>query len=229
MKLSNKQLASAIALVCLVSTIAVAYALGGLDPDFLRDRVRQAGIWAPVIYILVYAVATLLILPSTALNLAGGALFGPWWGTLWTSGAAILAAAIAFGIARTIGREAISRRLAGRWQALDAEIAGGGTFYMFAIRLMPVIPYGLVNFAAGLTAISWRSYAVGTCLGTVPGILPFVFLGSTGLQAMQTGELLPVLGAIAAIGVLVLGATVYRRRRRPICVPSSPSHHDPNL
>lgn len=214
MKLSSKQVFSITIAFCLVSAIAAAYWLGGLDPDFVRQQVRQAGIWAPVIYMAIYAVATMLILPSTALNLAGGALFGPWWGTLWTSGAALIAAILAFGLARTIGREAISQRLAARWQALDADIASGGTFYIFAIRLMPIIPYGLVNFAAGLTGISWRSYVVGTGLGTVPGILPFVVLGSTGLQALHTGDVVPVLGALAAIGALLLGAAIYRKQRR---------------
>jgi uncharacterized membrane protein YdjX (TVP38/TMEM64 family) len=76
---------------------------------------------------------------------------------------------------------------------MDAEMRQGGLFYMFAIRLLPIIPYGLVNFAAGLTSIRFRDYLIGTILGTVPGVLPFVMLGSSGLQAMRTGDILPLL------------------------------------
>jgi uncharacterized membrane protein YdjX (TVP38/TMEM64 family) len=199
--------------VCLIATGIVGYFLGGIDPNLIQFWLKTAGIWAPVIYILIYVVATILILPSTALNLTGGAIFGPWMGTFWTSIGAIIAAIAAFFFARTIGREMVSQRLAGRWQAIDAEVQQGGIFYMFAIRLMPIMPYGLVNFAAGLTSISFKDYLIGTTLGTVPGILPFVMLGSSGLKAIRTGDVLPLVSALALIGMLVGGSTWYRRRR----------------
>ena len=87
-------------------------------------------------------------------------------------------------------------------------------WYLFAIRLLPIIPYGLVNIAAGLSGISSGDYLLGTALGTVPGIFPIVWLGSAGVQALETGELLPLFGALSLIGLLMLGATIYQRRRR---------------
>lgn len=203
----------AIVIICLVATGLAVYLLGGINQNQLQDWLKQSGIWAPIIYIGLYTVATVLVLPSTALNLTGGAIFGPWLGTLWTSIAAIIAAVVAFAFTRTAGRELVAQKLAGRWQAMDAEMQQGGLFYMFAIRLLPIIPYGLVNFAAGLTSISFRDYLLGTILGTVPGILPFVLLGSSGLQALRTGDVLPLMGALCLTGMLVGGATWYRRRR----------------
>lgn len=203
-----------ITVFCIVVTGLAVYLLGGIDPKQLQVWLDRAGIWAPLIYIVLYTVATILVLPSTALNLTGGAIFGPWLGTLWTSIAAIIAAVVAFAFTRTVGRDVIAHRLAGRWQAMDAEISQGGLFYMFAIRLLPIIPYGLVNFAAGLTSIRFRDYLLGTVLGTVPGILPFVMLGSSGLQAMRTGNILPLMGSLGLIGLLIGGATWYRRRRQ---------------
>ncbi|MFB2937521.1 TVP38/TMEM64 family protein [Aerosakkonemataceae cyanobacterium BLCC-F154] len=200
-------------IICLVATGLAIYLLGGINPNQLQLWLKEAGIWAPVIYIVIYTIATILVMPSTALNLTGGAIFGPWLGTLWTSIGAIVAAVVAFIFARTSGREFVARRLAGKWQAMDAEMQQGGLFYMFAIRLLPIIPYGLVNFAAGLTSIKFRDYLLGTILGTVPGILPFVLLGSSGLQAIRTGDILPLIGALALTGILVAGATWYRRRR----------------
>lgn len=202
-----------IALVCLVATALAVYLLGGINPAVLQVWLKQAGIWAPIIYIVLYTLATVLVLPSTALNLTGGAIFGPWLGTLWTSTGAIVAAVVAFVFARTAGREFVAQKLSGRWQAMDAEVRQGGLFYMFAIRLLPIIPYGLVNFAAGLTSIRFRDYLLGTILGTVPGVLPFVLLGSSGLQALRTGDVLPLMGALGLTGMLVGGATWYRRRR----------------
>ncbi|OUL24306.1 TVP38/TMEM64 family protein [Nostoc sp. 106C] len=199
--------------VCLVATGLTAYFLGGINPDLIQLWLKKSGIWAPVTYVAIYVVATILVLPSTALNLTGGAIFGPWLGTFWTSVAAIVAAIASFIFARTVGHEAVSRRLAGRWQAIDAEVRQGGVFYMFAIRLVPIMPYGLVNFAAGLTTVSFKDYLIGTILGTVPSVLPFVLLGSSGLKAIRTGEVMPLIGALALLGMLVAGSTWYRRRR----------------
>lgn len=204
---------SLLMLVCVISTGVAVYLLGGIAPELMESWLKAAGIWSPVIYIVVYVIATILILPSTALNLTGGAIFGLWMGTLWTSLGAIIAAIAAFALARTVGYEVVSQRLAGRWQAIDAEVQQGAIFYMFAIRLMPILPYGLVNFAAGLTSISFKDYLIGTTLGTVPGIMPFVLLGSSGLKAIRTGEILPLLTALALIGMLVGVSTWYRRRR----------------
>lgn len=199
---------------CIAVTALAVYILGGIDTAQLQVSLNQLGIWTPIIYIVLYTVATLLILPSTALNLTSGAIFGIWLGTLWTSIAAIIAAIVAFAFTRTVGREMIASKLAGRWQAIDAEMSQGGLFYVFAIRLLPLIPYGLVNFAAGLTSIRFRDYFLGTILGTVPGVLPFVMLGSSGLQALKTGDYLPLMGALGLTGLLVGGSTWYRRRRK---------------
>lgn len=198
---------------CIVVTAIGVYLIGGIDQQQLQAWLKQMGIWAPIIYIVLYTVGTILILPSTPLNLSGGALFGVWMGTLWTTVAAILAAVVAFAFTRTIGREFIAQKLAGRWEAIDAEMRQGGLFYMFAIRLLPIIPYGIVNFAAGLTSIRFRDYFIGTMLGTVPGILPFVMMGS-GLTALSSGNVYPLVFALALIGALVGVATWYRRRRQ---------------
>ena len=199
---------------CLVITGLAVYLLGGIDPKQLQIWLHHAGIWAPIIYIAIYTIATVLVLPSTVLNLTGGAIFGLWLGTVWTSIAAIIAAVVAFAFTRTVGRDWIARKLSGRWQAMDAEMHQGGLFYMFAIRLLPIIPYGLVNFAAGLTSIRFRDYLLGTMLGTVPGVLPFVMLGSSGLRALGTGDVRPLMGALGLTGMLVGTATWYRRRRQ---------------
>ena len=208
----NKRNILIIFLFCLVTTVAGVYLLGGVKPAQIKAFLESLGGWAPIIYILLYIVGTLFLLPSTPLNLAGGALFGVFWGTLWTSIGAILAAIISFTFTRTIGREYISRRFAGRWETLNAELYHGGLFYMFALRLLPLIPYGLVNFAAGLTSIKFKDYLIGTILGTIPGILPFIMMGA-GLNELHSGNLVPLVSGLGLVGVLVGVATWYRRRR----------------
>ena len=89
----------------------------------------------------------------------------------------------------------------------------GGLFYIFAIRLMPIIPYGIVNFAAGLTSMRFRDYFLGTTVGTLPGILPIVMMGA-GFQSLSEGDIMPLLFALMLTGILVGGGTWYSRRRR---------------
>lgn len=201
-----------LAIICIVATGGVIYLLGGIESVQIQAWLKSGGIWSPIIYIALYVMATVFILPSTVLNLTGGAVFGAVWGTLWTSLAAVIAAIVAFTFTRTVGREIVAKRLSGSWQAMDAEVRQGGLFYMFAIRLVPIMPYGLVNFAAGLTSISFKDYVLGTTIGTVPSVLPFVLLGSSGLKALHTGDVLPLVGALALTGILVGGSTWYRRR-----------------
>lgn len=200
---------------CLVVTAGALFYIGKINVVQLQSGLQQMGLWAPIGFVVAYVAATLLILPSTALNLIGGALFGPWLGTLWTSLGAIIAAVIAFWFARTVGRDWVQRWLAGRWLALDAEIQTNGLFYIFAIRLLPLIPYGIVSLVAGLTSLRFRDYSIGTLLGTVLGLFPFVWIGSSGIQAAQTGNLLPLLTACSLTALLIGFSVWYRRRRRP--------------
>ena len=209
--MKSKTIILAIGLFCIIATVIGIVLLSGIDRSQLQLWLQQMGMWAPVLYILIYSIATICILPSTPLNLTGGAIFGAVWGTVWTSIAAILAAILAFGFSRTIGRSLVERKLAGKWESIDREMQQGGFFYMFAIRLLPLIPYGIVNFAAGLTSIKFRDYFLGTLLGTVPGILPFVMMGA-GLTALKQGDVLPMLVGLALTGMLVGTATWYRRR-----------------
>ena len=182
-----------------------------IEQQQLEIWLEQMGFMAPLIYIVLYTIGTLLILPSTPLNLTGGAIFGIWWGTLWTTVAALVAAIAAFVFTRTVGRKLVSQKLGKRWRAMDRELSQGGFFYLLAIRLLPIIPYGIVNFGAGLTAIKFRDYAIATLLGTLPGIFPFVMLGA-GITRLSEENILPLMGAVSLIGILLGGATWYRRR-----------------
>jgi uncharacterized membrane protein YdjX (TVP38/TMEM64 family) len=209
--MKSKTIVAVVTIFCILATAIGAYLLGGIDRVELQKWLQNLGIWAPIIYIVIYSIATICILPSTPLNLSGGAIFGSFWGTVWTTIAAVVAAVLSFAFSRTIGRDLVAHKLAGKWQNIDREMHRGGFFYMFAIRLLPLIPYGIVNFAAGLTAIKFRDYFFGTLLGTVPGILPFVMMGA-GLTALKQGDVFPFLVALALTGMLIFTATWYRRR-----------------
>lgn len=200
-------------IVCLASIVLVIYLFGQINFHQLQDLLRRIGIWAPIIYISVYIIATSLLMPSTPLNVTGGAVFGLWFGLLWASGAAVIAALASFAFTRTFGREFVAKKMAGRWEAIDAEMQGGGLWYTFAVRLLPLIPHGLINYSAGLTSVRFKDYLLGTIPGTILGVLPPVLIGSSGLKAATTGDILPLVAALALTGIAVAAATLYRRHR----------------
>jgi len=185
------------------------YGLGFINIDRLRAQIGGTGWLAPFVYMVVYLAVTMLMLPSTALNLLGGALFGSIWGTIWTSLAAIFAAIASFYLSRWFARPAFERHLADRWRDMDAEIRRHGFAYMFAVRLLPILPYGLANYTAGLTSVRFRDYLIATLMGTGPGVFLFVQLGSSGTEAISGGQLLPLTLTLGAIGLLIIGATWY--------------------
>jgi uncharacterized membrane protein YdjX (TVP38/TMEM64 family) len=207
--------ASAVAAAALVSG-----RLSGLDADLLGAALDRAGAWAPALFVLCYALATSLLLPATPLNLLAGAAFGPFLGTLLTSSGALAGAVVNFALARSVGRGVAAARLSGRWPSLSNELRRGGAWYVFAMRLLPIIPYGVVSYAAGVSPIRFRDYFWSSLPGTVLGILPFVLIGSSGVKVLKQGSVLPLAAALCAAGVLVLAARLYRRSRIGLAEPT---------
>lgn len=200
-------------LICLLLTAGALYVFGGLNVDKLQGVIKRSGSVGPLVFILIYVCATMLILPSTALNLLGGALFGPFFGVLWTTTGSIISAVISYAFTRTSGGRVVAARMQKRWPFIEKEITRGGRYYIFAMRLLPIFPYGLISYASGLTSLRFRDYLVGTIPGTILGILPIVLIGSSGVRVMKTGDALPLMLALGATGLLVVIATRYRNQR----------------
>jgi uncharacterized membrane protein YdjX (TVP38/TMEM64 family) len=209
-----KRLALLLLFICSLLAIVSLHLVNGLERDQIQLMLERAGVWAPLLYVILYVALTVFLLPSTPLNLAGGFIFGPWLGTFWTTIGALIAAIFSFIFARTVGYKIVEKKLAGYWQRVDAEIQGGGIPYIFAIRLLPIVPYGLFNFAAGLTSVSFKDYIVGTVLGTAPGVFPFVMLGGSTQTMLTRSSIYPLLIALSLISILVIAATWYRRHSR---------------
>ncbi|MFO0194397.1 MAG: TVP38/TMEM64 family protein [Pseudanabaena sp.] len=167
---------------------------------------QESGIWGYAFFVITYAIATILILPVTAFNIAGGALYGGIEGLLLTSLGALLSALLGFILARSLNFSPDDER----WAKISQNLVNGGLAYSFAARLLPIIPYGVVSFAAGLSPIKRRDYLIGTLLGTPLGIAPFVFLGSTGVQMETSHDVLPLLASSMGLAVLIAVGTWYK-------------------
>jgi uncharacterized membrane protein YdjX (TVP38/TMEM64 family) len=212
--LNKKHIASLAGFSCLIGTTLLLWKLGLLNQEHIQSLLQHTGGWAPAVCIVLYACATSFLIPSTPLNLVAGAMFGPLLGTVLTSTGAIIGAIVNFTLTRTVWHDAIARRVARRWPTANAEMHRGGMFYIFAMRLLPLIPYGIVSYAAGLTSVRFRDYILATIPGTVLGILPFVLIGSSGAHVFRTGKILPLIVAFGLTGILIAGGNFYRSSRR---------------
>lgn len=208
-----------LAAFALTAAALVAGRLTGFDADWFGAELERAGAWAPVLFVLCYALGVSLLLPATPLNLLAGAAFGPLAGTLLTSAGALVGAVVNFALARSVARRGAAERLTQRWPTIGNELRRGGAWYVFAMRLLPVIPYGVVSYAAGVSPIRFRDYFWSSLPGTVLGILPFVLIGSSGVRVLQRGSVLPLVASLGAAGTLVLAARLYRRWRASSAEP----------
>ena len=191
-----------------------------LEQYFSAERIGSMldgmGIWAPVVFILLYAVGMLIGLPGTLFTVAGGLIFGKWFGTLYNVIGAAIGATGAFWIARLLGSEALTNRFSGqKWfKKLNAGLEENGLYYMLFIRLVPLFPFNGVNFGSGLTKISFRDYFIGTAVGIIPGGFVFTNAAAELGESAKTGEFLTggTIGAFVLLGLFALIPIIVKKR-----------------
>lgn len=166
-------------LVLLLAALACWAALGGgeLLAD-VRDRADSLGFWGPLVFALCYAVAVSALLPGSVLTASAGALFGLPLGAATALAGATAGAALSFAVARWLGRPAVARYMgSGRLARLDAYVSRRGFVAVLILRLVPLFPFGVINYGAGVASLRFPSYVAATALGIVPGTLVYVGLG----------------------------------------------------
>jgi uncharacterized membrane protein YdjX (TVP38/TMEM64 family) len=174
----------------------------------LLDWVRDSGPAAPLLFGGLYVIAVVAFLPGSVLTIGAGFVLGLAVGTVTVSLASTLGAAAAFLLGRTIARTWVERRVARlpRFQALDQAIRQQGFKIVLLLRLSPVFPFNLLNYALGLTAIGFRQYVLASWIGMLPATVVYVYLGSTLKSAadVATGkpEALPGQKALFAAGLV---------------------------
>jgi uncharacterized membrane protein YdjX (TVP38/TMEM64 family) len=189
------------------------------DVQVLNHWVTQAGIAAPLLFILVYALATVLFLPGSVLTLAGGALFGPLPGTLYNLTGATIGAAIAFMVARYLASDWVEKKAAGRLQQLKQGIEKEGWHFVAFVRLVPLFPFNLLNYALGLTRLKLSHYIVASYIFMLPGAFAYTYLGYAGREAIAGGESviqkgLLALSLLAAVAFLPRLISRFRHSKR---------------
>lgn len=183
------------------------------DADTIGSAANQLGAWAPAGFVVIYAVATVLFFSGAVLSLAGGALFGPVWGTVWNLLGALLGATVAFLIARMVGAPWIGDRLGGRLRRVIDGVAEEGWRFVALMRLVPLVPFNLLNYALGLTRISLATYVLASAACMLPGAIAYTWLGYAGRTAVA-GDASALRYGLLGLGVLAMIAFLPRLFRR---------------
>ncbi len=202
-------LAAAIA----AAALALFVARGRLNAAGLATVVSGLGAWAPAVFVAGYALATVLFVPGLALTIAGGALFGPLWGTVLNLAGATAGATLAFLAARYLAADLVARRAGGRLERLTRGVESEGWRFVAFVRLVPLFPFNLVNYAFGLTRIGLRPYVVASAVCMLPAAIAYTYLGYAGRQA-AAGNPERVRVALVALGLLGAVALLPRLVRR---------------
>ncbi len=178
------------------------------DPGVLRDRVADAGPLGVLAFVVVYAATTLTPFPASAMTIASGLLFGLAVGAAVVVLAATLGAWLAFLLARSLGREGVSRIRWARVASIDATLERRGLISVLVVRLVPLFPFMAVNYAAGLSAVRQRDYVLGTAVGIIPATVGYTALGAYGTSPLSW----PFAAAVLAVVVVSVVAGYAARR-----------------
>jgi len=207
--------------VGVIAVLLVAARLFGVQDLLQRalDWVGQLGPWGPVIFIGIYIVSAVLLIPGSVLTLGAGAVFGLLKGIAIVSLASTSAATVAFLIGRYLARAAVARKIEGdeKFAALDRAVAAEGWKIVLLTRLSPVFPFTLLNYAFGLTRVKLGHYILASWIGMLPGTAMYVYLGTLAGAAAGSRERTPTqwalygAGLAATIAVTVIITRIARR------------------
>ncbi len=199
-------------LVAAVAGVHLSGAVNYLQQDRLRELIANYGALAPAIYILIYALAPVLFLPGLPLTIAGGILFGPFWGVIYAITGATIGASLAFLTARYVARDWVAAKLTGpTWAKLDSEVAQHGWKVVAFTRLIPAFPFNLLNYAFGLTKVSFVHYVLASFFCMLPACIAFIVFSSS-LLGLIRGKVSPA--ALLGIGLIALVSLIPVIHRR---------------
>lgn len=182
------------------------------DTMYLRDTV-----WAPLVLLAIYAVASVIVFPLTILVGATGLIFGPWLGLAYGLAGTMLASATTYWLGRQLGRDTLERYGGQRINKLAKALADRGIRTMIVFNLLPLAPFTFTNMIAGACHLRFRDYMIGSVIGILPGLAAVTVAGSqlgSLLKANSLSNVLIAVGALAVAAVVLLGLRYMAQRRQ---------------
>lgn len=207
----------ALALLVVAGGAAGAWGFSGrISADALEVWIAGLGIWAPIGFVLLYTIATVAMVPGSIFDLAGGALFGPYLGSVLDLTGGTLGAALAFLVGRYLARDWVESRAGPRLQNVMHSVDEEGWQFVAFVRLVPIIPYNVMNYLLGLTRIPFHHYILATVVFMLPSTIVYTWIGHASREAIA-GDTDNIRYAMIALGLLtamIFLPHFYKRLRR---------------
>ncbi len=151
-----------------------------LDPEQIKNSILSFGILAPIIFIILYSISLFIPMLSPVMSIVGGLAFGPFYGTLLVLLIATIASSLPLLLSRKLGRKWVLKKIKGtKYEKYQEKINKNSFLYIFYLRLIPIVPYEIQNYLAGLTKIRLPKFMLATFLGILPVTFSLVLLGDS--------------------------------------------------
>jgi uncharacterized membrane protein YdjX (TVP38/TMEM64 family) len=212
----RRWLLAVVVLLILAGGLAGIWVFNGtINARSVEAWVAGLGVWAPIGFVLLYGIATIALVPGGIFDLAGGALFGPYFGTLIDLAGATLGAALSFLVARYVAQEWVQMRSGPRLQAVMRSVDADGWQFVAFVRLVPIFPYSVMNYLLGLTRIPFHQYMIATVIFMLPSTIVYTWIGHAGREAVagDTDGLWYGLLGLALLATMIFLPRLYKRWR----------------
>lgn len=189
-------------------------------PAALRDYIQGFGKLAAIVYILAYSLNTIAVFPPIApLSLTAGLAFGAVFGAIYLMTAALIGTTCTFLISRFFGRGLVEKMFKGKFKNLDQKLEKNGFMTILFFRVIPLVPYEVLNYACGLSKIKFKDYFLATLLGLIPGVVVAAFFGGSlgeikSFRDIFTGKFLTAIGLMVLIIAVPAIYQLWKKKRQ---------------
>lgn len=197
-----------IILILIIGSIIYKILNMNINPSDIQKYVTSFGKLAPLVYIVMFALVPLTLFPDSVLAIGGGLIFGLAKGYLYTLIGALLGASLSFYISRKLGRNFVKKITKEKLDTIEEMINSKGFFVILLLRLIPLFPFDIISYGAGLTNIKYRDFLFATIVGTIPGILVFTNIGAQSVNIGSNSFYISIMALI----LLLLSSIVLKNK-----------------
>lgn len=148
----------------------------------IKEFVLGYGIWAPLVFIILFTIVPLTLFPDALLAIAGGLIFGLYEGSLYIMIGALCGATLSFYIARYYGSWLREKLEGEKFLNIDNAVKKNGFLIIFLLRLIPLVPFDIISYSAGFSSVRYKDFILATLLGVIPGVLVYANIGAKSLD-----------------------------------------------
>lgn len=209
----NNKLKKILIIILILAFVVITnkYIGNNVDIYTIKEYVKTFGVLAPLIYIVMFSLVPLTFFPDSVLAISAGLIFGFSKGYIYTTIGALIGASIAFFIARYLGKEIIKKKSSDKLEKIERLIEKNGFYIIFLLRLIPLFPFDVISYGAGITNVKYRDFILATLFGTIPGIAVFTNIGATSLNIKSTSFYISI-----AFLVLLFTVSIFLKNRKEI-------------